>query len=581
MTNKRIFHPRPDFRRDDWTDLNGIWEFEFDDLNVGEQDQWYKFHNFTKSILVPFCYQSKLSGIYDKGYHPYVWYRRTFQIKCPVNQTMLLNFGAVDYHAKVWVNHQYVGEHYGGHTPFCFEVSNYMQVGDNEIVVRVEDTDSCEYPRGKQIWNTKPERCWYTATTGIWQTVWLEYTGRSYIERIRITPDIDKRSVHILTNLRGASNSCLVSCKVWRGEEFVASSRQYSSPISTEFEFVINETDFIEEFHYWSPESPNLYDVEFSLHSSDNELLDTVHSYFGMRKIAAVKGQVLLNNKPYYQKMVLDQGYWSDGLLTPPSAESYRQDIEMVKAMGFNGIRKHQKIEAPLFYYWADVLGILVWEEMPSCYVFSEKSMENTLREWTEVLNRDYNHPSVITWVLLNESWGVRNIYASKRQQDYAKALYCFTKAMDTTRLVSINDGWEQLEESDICSIHDYQVTGEDLIEKYSCIEKILQMDAQGRMLYADGHSWKGQPVILSEFGGLAFGSDYENGWGYNGGALSLEEWEKRYRKLVQAIAKMDDIVGFCYTQLEDTMQEINGLLNPEHQPKIDVEIIRKINETI
>lgn len=581
MYNKQILHPRPDFRRDNWTDLKGLWEFEFDDQNEGEWEHWYESHKFTQSILVPFCYQSKLSGVHDVGYHPYVWYRRTFQSECPAGKTILLHFGAVDYHTKVWVNHQYVGEHHGGHTSFCFDISHLVDNGDNEIVVRVEDTDSCEYPRGKQIWNIKPERCWYTATTGIWQTVWLEYTGCSYVERIRITPDIDKRSVHIRTGVQGDYEQCLVSCKIRRGEELVASSEQCSSSAGTEFEFVIQETDFIEEFHYWSPEMPNLYDVEFNLHNSEGQLLDTVYSYFGMRKIAVGNGRILLNNRPYYLKMVLDQGYWSDGILTPPSSEAFCHDIEMAKAMGFNGIRKHQKIEAPLFYYWADMLGILVWEEMPSCYVFSEKSMENTLREWTEVLNRDYNHPSVITWVLLNESWGVRNIYASKQQQEYAKSLYFLTKAMDSTRLVSINDGWEQLEESDICSVHDYLVTGEDLTEKYSCMEKLLQEDAQGRMLYAEGHRWKKQPVILSEFGGIAFGSDYENGWGYNGGSLDAEEWVIRYQRLVQAIAETGGIAGFCYTQLSDTMQEVNGLLNPEHQAKIDVEMIRKINECI
>lgn len=586
MSKNKVFSlagtfPRPDFRRENWFDLNGKWEFDFDDKNVGEKNRWYEGHEYATSICVPFCYQSKLSGVHDLSYHPFVWYRRSFDIDKCATKTTLLHFGAVDYHAKVWVNQQYVGEHFGGHTSFFFDISNYVVEGTNEIVIRVADTDSCEQPRGKQIWNVPPERCWYTETTGIWQTVWIEQTEGSYIHNIKITPDVDQRSVQIAVDWKNGTRGDKLICKVWKNDQLVASGERGSYDDHTEIVFKIEETDPVEEFHYWSPENPNLYDVELELLDKYGNKQDVVQSYFGMRKISTANGHVLLNNKPYYQKLILDQGYWPDGLLTPPSSDCFRNDLELVKAMGFNGVRKHQKIEDPRFYYWADVLGVLVWEEMPSCYRFSDRAIQNTVREWTEVLNRDYNHPSVITWVVLNESWGVRDIYNSKMQQDYAMALYYMTKAFDQTRLVSINDGWEQLEQSDISSVHDYKVTGADLRSKYSDIRNLLKKDAQGRELYCKNHSWANQPIILSEFGGLATLSNYRHGWGYNNRAISCEELAVRYEELICAIRDTKAICGFCYTQLTDVMQEVNGLLDQNHVPKLDVDIICKINGAI
>lgn len=574
-------YPRPDFRRERWTSLNGTWEFAFDDKNEGEQMRWYESHLFTESIVVPYCYQSKLSGIQDRGYHPYVWYRRIVQIDMQKDERVLLHFGAVDYHAKVWLNKQFVGEHFGGHSSFCFDVSKQIIDGDNELVVLVEDTDSWEQPRGKQMWNGKPERCWYTPTTGIWQNVWIEYTGMACIEQIRITPNVDGRCVDIQAEWNGSLVDAAIVCKVQRDGSTIASGTRSGRNGKTEFCFTIEETDFVEEFHFWSPETPNLYDVEITVMDAEGVPQDTVYSYFGLRKISTENGRILLNNKPYYQKLILDQGYWEDGLMTPDTPESFRKDIELVKEMGFNGIRLHQKIESPQFYYWADVLGVLVWEEMPSCYAFSVKAAERTMREWMEVINRDYNHPSVITWVTLNESWGVRNIYSSSQQQNYARTLYYLTKTLDSTRLVSTNDGWEQLEESDLCAVHDYKATGSSLQEKYSKVEKLLQSDAQGRMLYVEGQKWCGQPVVLSEFGGLSFDSNYCGGWGYNGTALDTEEFITRYKGLVQAIGQTESLVGYCYTQLADCMQEVNGLLNHRHQPKIDLQIIREINNSI
>lgn len=572
-------YPRPDFCREDWESLDGIWEFEFDDTNIGERQRWYDQHDFKEKINVPFCYQSKCSGIEDLGYHPYVWYRRMFTIDKTDIKNVLLHFGAVDYHTKVWINHEYAGEHFGGNDSFCFEIARFLKKGNNEIVVLAEDKDSCECPRGKQIWSRKPERCWYTATTGIWQTVWLEYTGESYFDKVHIIPDIDNRCVNIDVYWKGKELKKSVLCKVmFQGEEIVTGIREGKDE-RVSFRFSIYEDDPIEEYHYWTPEHPNLYYVTLQL-TDEKGQQDLVYSYFGMRKISVKNGRILLNNKPLFQKLLLDQGYWSDSLMTPPNDNCFRTDLELVKEMGFNGVRKHQKIESPRFYYWADILGVLVWEEMPSAYSFSERAIKNTVQEWISILERDYNHPSVITWVTLNESWGVRNIYVSGQQQDYARALYYLTKSIDPTRLVSINDGWEQMEESDLCSVHDYLVTGDSLHEKYSDIDRIMKKDAQGRMLYAENHKWCGQPVILSEFGGIAIG-DNKDGWGYNNTSVSGKELEKQYESLVKAIEDTDTICGFCYTQFTDVMQEMNGLLDSERTPKIDMEWIRQCNEKI
>lgn len=572
-------YPRPDFERENWISLNGIWDFAFDDSGEGEQQNWYQSHEYTDKIIVPFCYQSKNSGIGDTACHPYLWYHRNFDIRKEEGRHYLLKFGAVDYHTKVWINDQYVGEHYGGHSSFQFDISTCVRDGSNSLTVRVVDTNSCDYPRGKQFWGEEPERCWYTQTSGIWQNVWLEITGDSYFDSLQVLTDIDHKIVDIHTHWVG-NRSKNISCRILYEGRVLAASEQEQEPGNTDFCFHIKESDPIEEFHYWSPEHPQLFDLEITI-CSGGHCEDRVKSYFGMRKISIENGKILLNNKPYYQKLIMDQGYWVDGLMTAPSDESFYQDLKIVKEMGFNGVRKHQKIEDPRFYYWADRLGLLVWEEMPSAYVFSAEAVANTTREWIEILRRDWNHPCVIAWVTLNESWGVRNIISSEQQQNYAAMLYYLTKSMDPSRIVSSNDGWEQICFTDLCSIHDYEVGPEELEEKYGNVELMLNKDAQGRMLYAHGHRWLHQPVILSEFGGAATISDYSHGWGYKETQITAQELMDQYQKLIHAISRVKTLQGFCYTQLTDVMQEVNGLLDAQHKPKVSVEKIREYNAVI
>lgn len=589
-------HPRPDFERTQWLNLNGPWEFEFDDNEAGEEEKWFVEKSFTRSITVPFCFQSKLSGIHDTGMHEVFWYRKSFDI--PENfygKRVLLNFGAVDYYAKIWVNGEYAGSHKGGNCSFRMDITRFLTKGTNSLVVRVEDRYDSIQPRGKQYWRKNPDRCWYTATSGIWQTVWLEAVGEVYIEKIRLTPDIEKKTVGAEVYLNKNPEAMKINIKVsfsgapaldgtFMGkvnadDEKRLGSREFLFDINDKyvrFTIDIQNIDDVDNIHLWSPEMPNLYDIELAL-TTGGEKTDSVKSYFGMRKISVKGDLILLNNRPYYQKLILDQGYWPDSLLTPPSDEDIRFDVEMTKKMGFNGARKHQKMEDPRYYYWADKLGLLVWGEMPSAYNFNVQEMENITTEWIDFMNRDYNHPCIVTWVPLNESWGVREIYANRNQQNFARSLYYLTKAMDSTRLVSTNDGWEQVD-TDIVGVHDYAPWAENFIPKYNDKETLFKGNASSRMLFCENTEYHGEPVLVTEYGGIAFESDNKGNWGYNGVVKDEKSFLERYASVTGAIMKLPYVRGYCYTQLTDVMQEVNGLMTETRKLKVDIEEIRRIN---
>lgn len=570
-------YPRPDFERAEWLNLNGEWEFEFDDMNIGENECWFRNKEFSRKIVVPFCYQCESSGIKDKGMHEILWYKRSFDLPAGFNgKRILLNFGAVDYAAKVWVNGEYAGGHKGGYTPFKIDITRFVKESDNVIVLKAEDRYDCTQPRGKQYWKEKPDRCWYTATSGIWQTVWLETVGQLCIDKIRLSPDIDNRNVLAEIFLEKQPEQTEIQIEVnFKGKLIRILNTGLNDRI-TRLTIDVQEEDYIDEIHYWTPEKPNLYDIKLTL-LKEGRQVDSISSYFGMRKISVRGDNIVLNNKSYYQKLILDQGYWPESLLTPPSDEAIVFDIEMTKKFGFNGARKHQKIEDPRYYYWADRLGLIVWGEMPSGYWFNAEEIENVTKEWIEFINRDYNHPCIVTWVPLNESWGVRNIYTDVEQQNFARSLYFITKAMDGTRLVSTNDGWEQVK-SDICAIHDYIAWGEDFVRKYQDKERILGLGAVSRMLYAQDTKYDGQPILVTEYGGIAFESDIKENWGYNGAVKDEESFLKRYSGITGAIRSTSYICGYCYTQLTDVMQEINGLMTADRKAKVDVDAVRNIN---
>lgn len=567
--------PRPDFRRENWLCLNGQWSFAFDDDGDGFAKGYASNKNLPLEITVPFCYQSKLSGIGDSSYHETVWYGREFSLAEPSACT-LLKFGAVDYEAQVWVNGLYVGCHRGGHVQFAFDITHFVHSGVNTVALRVRDDRSLSKPRGKQIWLDKNERCWYTPTTGIWQSVWLEMTGSVHIEKLLLTPDIDRRCVQaevFLSTLR--QDTDLEFTVSYEGKPVkqlrISAKDTYIRELIT-----LVEEDAVDEVHYWFPESPRLYEISLRLSACGQEQ-DRVDSYLGMRKIQCRGDMIYLNNKELYQRLVLDQGYWQDSLLTPPSDEAIRYDISMTKAFGFNGARKHQKFEDPRYYYWADKMGLLVWGELPSAYQFHNGTMENLTREWLAFLEQSFNHPCLITWVPLNESWGVRNIVSDKKQQQFAAGLYHMTKAFDPTRLVSTNDGWETVEATDIVGIHDYVAAGTDFERRYRNWEDFLKHGIPYRLPLALGQQYKGQPVLLTEYGGIAFADDSEENWGYSDKVNSQEAFLLRLRSITTAIRNTPYLRGFCYTQLTDVMQETNGLLTMERQEKIPAEKLQEI----
>ncbi|PYZ97528.1 glycoside hydrolase family 2 [Alteribacter lacisalsi] len=578
MSIPRSEYPRPQFVREDWMNLNGKWEFDFDDQDQGVENRWFESHKFSREITVPFCYESELSGINEQDFHDRVWYRRAFTVPGEWSgKRVILHFGAVDYRAQVWVNGTCVTSHEGGHVPFHADVTTELIKGENEVVVRVEDAvHDLDQPRGKQYWKERSEGIFYTRTTGIWQTVWLEAVADSHLEKVKLTPDIDKDEITIDYTVKNSRPGQQLEVSIsFDGEAVAEDSIKLNGSRGTR-SISLHDFHVHDEGRLWSPEHPNLYDVVFRL-KEDGQVTDEAASYFGMRKISVENGVVMLNNRPYYMKLVLDQGYFPQGLLTSPSDEDIKKDVELTKEMGFNGARKHQKIEDPRYLYWTDKLGLLVWGEMANAYTFTDDAVRRMTAEWQEAIERDYNHPSIVAWVPVNESWGVPKLLADKRQQDHTLGMYYLTKSLDNTRLVMSNDGWEHTK-SDLCTIHDYESDKEVLKERYCSVESIMESTPGHRLIYVPEYGYQGEPIQVTEFGGIAYKKSDWEGWGYSG-ATDDEDFTRRYYAVVSAMLESPLVQGFCYTQLTDVEQEINGLLTYDREPKIPLETIRKINE--
>ncbi len=573
----RSEYPQPQFQRDAWLNLNGTWEFAFDDQDVGVDSNWIcDPRPFTRSILVPFCFESVRSGIGETAIHPRVWYRRSFEIPEEwAASRVLLCFGAVDYRALVWVNGRLAGSHEGGHTPFRFDVSTLLKAGENLLVVRAEDPPDRSVPRGKQHWESESRGIFYRRTTGIWQTVWLEAVGQSWIERLRVhtVPD---GTVEFEVGAAHGRPGLEVRATVSRNgtEAAVAAVRSVNGYAVV--------TAKIADREFWSPAHPVLYDVTVEL-LFQGELLDRVRAYFGFRFVSIQDNRVLINGQPCFLAFVLDQGYWPESNLTPPSDEAIREDIRLTLAMGFNGVRKHQKIEDPRFLYWADRMGLLVSAEMPNAYVFSEETVERVTREWMEAVQRDANHPSIIIWAPLNESWGVPDLN-DRRQLAHIRAMAGLTRSLDASRLVVDNDGWEHTEMTDLFAIHDYTPEGELFYERFRGLERAgTPVPSFSIPALAPGCVYNGSPVYLSEFGGIGLAPAGEivprDSWGYAGIAESADAAFERLKGLYEAIVRIPAFAGFCYTQLVDVEQEINGLLTYDRRPKFELGAIRRLNE--
>ncbi len=582
MKQDRKQYPRPQFIRSDWLNLNGEWDFTFDDNNIGIIEKWYDKHDFIDTINIPFTYQCEKSGINLKEHHDIVWYKKI--VKIPDNMIgsrLILNFGAVDYKADVWFNGEHLITHEGGHVPFSVEITTLVLKEENSIVVRAQDyMYDLELPRGKQYWKLKSESIFYTGTTGIWQTVWIEPVGNSYMTNIWLTPDIDEKTITLEYEVDTQKSMLMLNVEIKYKDvkliiDTVSVMNGRGKRVFNLDHSISQVWHFNEEFT-WSPEHPVLFDMNLQLRD-ETVLLDYVDTYFGMRKVSIVNGVFMLNNKPYYQKMLLDQGYWEESLLTAPDDEAFITDISLAKEMGFNGVRKHQKIEDPRYLYHADKMGFLVWGEIASAYVYSRTYVKRITVEWMDMIKRDYNHPSIVVWTPLNESWGIDGIMNNKNEQDHAVSMYYLTKSLDQTRPVISNDGWDHTK-TDLLTIHDYEEDKDVLLNRYATIDSIVSSKPAGRGLFVPGWNYENQPIIVSEFGGISYQKGSWEGWGYSN-AESDEDFIDRYEKVVSAMFESPLIQGFVYTQLTDVEQEINGLLTYDRKPKVDLAIIRQINE--
>ena len=579
-------YPRPQFVRPEWENLNGEWEFAFDDDERGLEEGWHDGRKLAGRIVVPFPYQSELSGIGDKTIHECVWYARSFEIREDwKGLDLLLNFGAVDYRTTVWVNGHEVGHNQGGHVPFTFDIAPYVHKGENRLTLRVFDRQDPHQPRGKQSSTGLPHDIDYYCTTGVWQTVWIEPVPPVRIEELRITSLAQKNLIFISVYLHAPSADWRIVAEASDGGRVVARADERTA-VATGW-----LTLSIPFAKHWSPESPYLYDLRVRLYD-DDKLLDEVSSYTGLRSIEMREGRVFLNGEPVYLKMVLDQGYWPGGLLAAPSDEALQSDVGWAKTFGFNGARKHQKIEDPRWLYWCDRLGLLVWGEMPNGRAWSSLAEEQLAAEWKRAVRRDYNHPCIVAWVPVNESMGFPDLgHQHPGQYAFIERMVSGTRRIDPTRPVIDNDGWEHTDITDICAIHDYTPTAAGLRERYG--ETLASGELPPKVwigekpLFARGSRYRGQPIVLSEVGGFLMvprevpPEERDMLYQFYGSVDTNEELVAKYRDLMEGIASLPFLAGFCYTQLTDIEQESNGLLTYDRRAKIAPERVAEIHREL
>lgn len=555
-------HPEPQFRRETWQNLNGIWQFEIDQSKTGHARCYTQTeYKLKDEINVPFCPESDLSGIGHKDFISSVWYKKEIfitaeQIK---SNNIFLHIGACDYRTEVWINGKLSAEHKGGYSPIKVNITEYVNEGNNVITVFAEDDSRNDIPSGKQSPRYESFACFYTRTTGIWQTVWLEFTPKDYIESVRFYPNINSKSVVVSVELVGSAD-------FWADILF-----EGKKVGSIKYENCHGKCDFcanLDEIHLWDLGKGNLYDVE--LHFGE----DKVYTYFGMRDISVKGNKVLLNGRSIFQRLVLDQGFYPDGIYTAPTDEALKKDIVLSMEAGFNGARLHQKVFEPRFLYHCDKLGYIVWGEYPDWGLnFSDiDCLRYILPEWTEILQRDINHPSIIGWCPFNETWWFGE-QRKLQENDLMRIIYQQTKAIDPYRLCLDNSGSLHIA-TDMFDIHDYEQRVDVFREKY---QKIAETGEVSNM-FNDTNKYDGKkPVFISEYGGigLCIGT---GAWSYGEQTKSIDDYIERYKGLTHSIIDNPAICAMCYTQLYDVEQEQNGLYTYDRQPKFNINLIKEIN---
>ena len=580
MNIPRDEHPNPQWERETWKNLNGPWEFEFDfGCSAVERRLWEK-KRFDREILVPFCPESRLSGIGYTDFINGVAYRKNFELSQEeLAGKVLLHFGAVDYEASVYVNGTLVGSHKGGYTSFCFDITKHVAPGPNTLFVAVkDDVRSGLQPKGKQAHLYASSGCDYTRTTGIWQTVWLEFAPERHIQSAKYYPDPANGKVTVTGLVQGQGTLQLTA--LWEDKPVGEAA------LSVEDGFFTAQLD-LSETHLWEPGKGGLYTLLLSFGE------DRVKSYFGLRTAKFQGRKFLLNGKSLFQRFVLDQGFYPDGIYTAPTEEDLVKDIQLSFAAGFNGARLHEKVFEARFLYHCDRLGYLVWGEYPNWGLDHAHplSTETYLNQWSEAVERDFNHPAIIGWCPFNETWGYRE---EREKNALLSSLYKLTKRLDPTRPCIDSSGNYRIL-SEVYDIHDYdqdtqsfQARWDGLTDRIRETGGVIPAEdpffnsapegSSGRAPFFN-QPYDNQPIFVSEYGGIRWPDDTVEGWGYGNAPATPEEFFARYKGLTEALLNNPEIFGFCYTQLYDVEQEVNGLYTYGRAQKFDISLIQKINQ--
>ena len=555
-TIPRPEYPRPQFVRDTWMNLNGEWDFEIDRGNSGYDRGMYKTdYKLSGKIIVPFCPESKLSGVGNVDFMEAVWYKRKVFLSAEqISGGVIIHFGAVDYESRIYVNGIEAGYHKGGYVSFEFDITSLVKEGENEITVYAhDDVRDPLVPRGKQSQLYYSHHCDYTRTTGIWQTVWLEFVPKTYVKRVKYYPDVENCSVTVFVDTIGSATLDMevrydgrVQAKVH--SDLNGGQNSFTLPLA--------------EKQLWEVGCGRLYDVEITYGK------DKVKSYFGLRNVRLEDGKFLINGKVVFQKLILDQGFYPDGIYTAPSDEALQNDIKLSLAMGFNGARLHEKVFEERFLSHCDRLGYIVWGEYGNWGLDHSRpdSLYSMLPDWMSEVERDFNHPAIVGWCPFNET---SDIQRRKQCDDVLRTTYEVTKAMDSTRPCIDSSGWVHVS-TDIFDVHDYDQNPETFKARYDVINEGIEPTGMG---WGDRQKYNGEPYFVSEYGGIKWSA--EGGWGYGNAPKSEQEFLERFKGLADALIDNPKMIGLCYTQLTDVEQEQNGLYTYERQPKFDPAIIR------
>jgi beta-galactosidase/beta-glucuronidase len=601
-------YPRPTLVRERWRSLDGDWQFGYDDHDRGVADGWYaadRTEPFDRAVTVPFPPESPASGIGDTGFHPIVWYRRSVTSAdlhdgALGDDRLLVHFGAVDHEATVWFDGVFVGAHTGGQTPFWVDVADLVRdrpADDQHVLVvrAAEDPRDRSLLRGKQDWKLEPHGIWYHRSTGIWQSVWAEPAPWQRIADVSWIPDLDTASVWFEVELaQWPTEPVEVAATLTAGGVEIAHAALTVDRRTARTSVPIKalRSDAGRRDLLWSPDRPTLVDAQVVLRAGDSDanaprVVDQVGSYLGLRSVGVAEGRFVLNGEPTYVRAVLDQGYRAETHLANRGSDELRREVELVRHLGFNTVRVHQKAEDPRFLAWADRLGVMVWGETANAHEHTPRSSALLTSEWAALVRRDRSHPSIVAWVPINESWGVDEIGDEPTQQSFAAAMAALTRSLDPSRPVLSNEGWHHVD-SDIVGVHDYAAKADVIRERYGDLaafhrtlagpgpaKRKLILNRRQRERFDRGEA----PLMLTEFGGVGYAradSTSAKSWGYST-VSSDEEYERLLRLLFDAVRDCAPVAGYCYTQLVDCAQEANGLLSEDGAPKLPVETIRSI----